>query len=72
MKYPEAPTFDGRRDPKAFIDWVHEMDHFFEWYKLSDDKKVRFVKLKLIVRAKFFWQNIEARRQQPPSLIGLR
>ncbi|GFZ18557.1 hypothetical protein Acr_27g0002960 [Actinidia rufa] len=24
----EAPTFDGRLDPKAFIDWIREMDHF--------------------------------------------
>ncbi|GFS43486.1 hypothetical protein Acr_00g0085450 [Actinidia rufa] len=35
----EAPTFDGRLDPKAFTNWIREMDHFFEWYNLSDDKK---------------------------------
>ena len=55
MQYPEAPTFDGCRNPKAFIDWVHEMNQFFEWYKLSDDRKVRFAKLKLIGQAKLFW-----------------
>ncbi|GFS29072.1 multidrug resistance-associated protein 14 [Actinidia rufa] len=27
----EAPTFDGRLDPKAFTYWIFEMDHFFEW-----------------------------------------
>ena len=26
----EAPTFDDRLDPKASIDWVREIDHFFE------------------------------------------
>ena len=58
MQYPdEASTFDGRPDPKAFIDWVNEMDHFFDWHKLSDDRKVQFAKLKLIRRAKFFWLN---------------
>ncbi|GFZ12735.1 hypothetical protein Acr_23g0011200 [Actinidia rufa] len=35
----EAPTFDGRLDAKAFTDWIREMDHFFEWYNLSDDRK---------------------------------
>ncbi|GFZ15653.1 hypothetical protein Acr_25g0000620 [Actinidia rufa] len=35
----EALTFDGRLDPKAFTDWIREMDHFFEWYNLSDDRK---------------------------------
>ncbi|GFZ09160.1 hypothetical protein Acr_20g0009680 [Actinidia rufa] len=61
----EAPTFDGRLDPKAFTDWIHEMDHFFEWYNLSDDRKVRFAKMKLISRAKLFWQSTEQRRQPP-------
>ncbi|GFS34431.1 hypothetical protein Acr_00g0034000 [Actinidia rufa] len=35
----EAPTFDGRLDPKAFTDWIREMDHFFEWHNLFDDRK---------------------------------
>ncbi|GFS43673.1 hypothetical protein Acr_00g0086370 [Actinidia rufa] len=31
MQYlDEAPTFDGRPDPKAFIDWFHEMNRFFD------------------------------------------
>ncbi|GFZ15672.1 tobamovirus multiplication-like protein [Actinidia rufa] len=67
MQYlDKAPTFDGRPDPKAFINWVNEMDHFFDWHKLSDDRKVRFAKLKLISRAKFFWYSIEAKRGQNP------
>ncbi|GFS42173.1 hypothetical protein Acr_00g0078340 [Actinidia rufa] len=37
----EAPTFDGRLDPKAFTNWIREMDHFFEWHNLSDDRKKR-------------------------------
>ncbi|GFS38272.1 RING/FYVE/PHD zinc finger superfamily protein [Actinidia rufa] len=66
MQYPdEAPTFDGRPDPNAFIDWVHEMNRFFDWHKLSDDRKMRFAKLKLTSRAKFFWQSTEAQRRKP-------
>ncbi|GFZ14592.1 hypothetical protein Acr_24g0007820 [Actinidia rufa] len=61
----EAPTFGGRLDPKAFTNWTREMDHFFEWYNLSDDRKVRFAKMKLISRAKLFWQSTEQRRQPP-------
>ncbi|GFZ15660.1 microtubule-associated protein 65-9 [Actinidia rufa] len=67
MQYPdEPPSFDGRPDPKAFIDWVNEMDHFFEYHKLADGRKVRFAKLKLISRAKFLWQSTEAQRRQTP------
>ncbi|GFZ14481.1 calcium-dependent protein kinase (CDPK) family protein [Actinidia rufa] len=42
------------------------MDYFFEYHKLSDDRKVRFARLKLISRAKFFWQSTEAQRRQNP------
>ncbi|GFS36269.1 hypothetical protein Acr_00g0045000 [Actinidia rufa] len=59
----EALTFDGRLDPKVFTDWIHEMDHFFEWYNLSNDRKIRFAKMKLIGRAKLFWKSTEQRRQ---------
>ena len=55
-------------NPKAFIDWVNEMNQFFDWHKLHklpDDRKIRFTKLKLISQAKFFWLSIEAQRQQP-------
>ena len=73
MQYPdEAPTFDGRPDPKLFIDWVNEMDYFFDWHKLSDDKKVRFTKLELISRAKFFGRVLRLNDDKPLSLIGLR
>ena len=60
MQYhDEARTLDGLLDPKAFTDWVREMDQFFEWYKLSNDKKVRFAKLKLVGQDKLFWQSTE-------------
>jgi len=28
----EAPTFDGHPDPWAFIDWLCQMEQFFDWY----------------------------------------
>ena len=30
----DAPSFDGRLDPKVYIDWEGEMDHYFEWYEM--------------------------------------
>ncbi|KAK8963965.1 Exonuclease 1 [Platanthera guangdongensis] len=48
----DAPSFDGRLDPKAFSDWLLDMDHYFEWYDMSDERCVRFAKMKLIGQAK--------------------
>ena len=45
------------------------MDHFFEWYKLSDYRKVRFAKFKLVGRARLFWSSTKqhyARRHEIP------
>ena len=47
----EAPTFDGCLHPWVFIDWLRQMEHFFEWYNWAENKKVQFVKMKLIGRA---------------------
>uniref|UniRef100_A0A2N9HIP4 Integrase catalytic domain-containing protein n=1 Tax=Fagus sylvatica TaxID=28930 RepID=A0A2N9HIP4_FAGSY len=55
----EAPTFDGRLNPKVFSDWMREMDHFFEWYDFSEEKRARFAKMKLIARAKLHWESVE-------------
>ena len=44
----EAPNFDGSLDPKEYLDWEADMDHYFEWYDMSKAQKIRFAKMKLI------------------------
>lgn len=52
----EAPTFDGRLDQWVFTKWLHDIDHFFERYNLSENRRVRFAKMKLIGSAQLFWE----------------
>jgi len=45
------------------------MDRFFEWHNLSDNRKVRFAKMKLIDEAKIYWRDVEdclEMRGKPP------
>ena len=45
------------------------MDRFFEWHNLSNNKKVRFVKMMLIGKAKRYWRDVEdclEMRGKPP------
>jgi len=45
------------------------MDRFFEWHNLSDNRKVRFAKIKLIDEAKIYWRDVEdclEMRGKPP------
>ena len=55
----EAPSFDGQMDQTKFMDWLADMDHYFEWYNMSEERQVRFAKIKLVGQAKLYWTNHE-------------
>ena len=55
----EALTFDGHHDPWIFDMWIRDMNQFFEWHNLYDNRKVRFAKMMLIDEAKLYWRDIE-------------
>ena len=68
----EASTFDGVRNPQVYNDWVQQMEHFFEWYELSEDRNVRFAKMKLVGRAKLHWNSVVnhlRKTRQPPVTL---
>ena len=60
----EAPTFDGSLEPKVYVDWVGDMDYYFEWYEMSEGMKYKFAKMRLIHQARLHWANLERTRRQ--------
>ena len=68
----EAPDFDGCKDesPWIFVQWLNEMEQFFEWHNWAANTKVRFAKMKLIGRAQVFWEELEYMRfiKQEPAI----
>jgi hypothetical protein len=65
----EAPTFEGQLDPWIFDRWIRDMDQFFGWYNLYENRRVRFAKMKLSGTAQLYWESVEEsliRRGQPP------
>ena len=56
----EAPSFDGYPSPDKFLDWVEDMDKYFDFhYDWSDEKRVRYAKMKLSGKAKTYWNKQE-------------
>ena len=49
-------------NPSIFLDWLADMDHYFDWYAMSEDRRIRFAKMKLIGHAKLYWNNQERLR----------
>lgn len=47
------------------------MDHFFNWFSLYDNKRVKFVEMTFIGVVQFYWESIEdclERRGKPPII----
>ena len=43
----DIPNFSGDLDIERFLDWLTKVDKFFEYTKLFDDTKVKFVAYRL-------------------------
>ncbi|KAL5800191.1 hypothetical protein ACOSQ4_033075 [Xanthoceras sorbifolium] len=63
----EVSDFLGKLDPDAFQDWVTALKDYFDWFLVPEDRKVRFVKLKLKGPACAWWSNWEEMKQRLES-----
>ncbi|GFZ14757.1 similar to SEC6 [Actinidia rufa] len=48
----EVPDFEGKVDPTAFSDWIASIEEYFDWYNMSDERRIQFSKMKLMGLAK--------------------
>lgn len=53
----DVPDFNERFNATKFIDWISAIEEYFEWYAMTEERRVRFVKMNLVKLAKVFWWN---------------
>ena len=53
------PDFEGKVDATQFVDWLAAIEEYFDWYDMTDDRRVRFSKMKLVGFAKIWWTGVE-------------
>ncbi|XP_020257552.1 uncharacterized protein LOC109834065 [Asparagus officinalis] len=58
----DVPTFDGQSEPKDFLEWIRQVDDYFNWYPLSEERRIKFAAMKLTGQASQFWANLEMMR----------
>jgi len=66
----DVPDFHGKLEPNAFEDWLTAIEDYFDWFTVSEDRKVRYVRMKLKGHARAWWESVEAqlRRTRRPSI----
>ncbi|GJZ52252.1 reverse transcriptase domain-containing protein [Tanacetum coccineum] len=48
--------------PDEFLDWLHTIEKVFNFKKVSEDRKVKLVAIKLRKHAGLWWENLKMRR----------
>ena len=67
---PKFTTYDGSIFVDDLIDWISEMDKYFEYDEIEEDKRVRLVVTRLKGHASLWWDSVQAeRRRKNNSLI---
>eukprot|EP00253_Pinus_taeda_P029483 PITA_29483 len=61
---PELPTYDGSLSIDVVLDWISEMDKYFECEEVSEDRRVKFAATKLKGHAALWWDSVQNERKR--------
>ena len=53
----DVPDFQGKMDLDTFEDQLTSLGDYFDWFLVTEDRKVRYVKMKLKVISGGVWKN---------------
>ena len=57
-------AFDGEMELEEFLDWVHNVDNYFNWKELIEERKVKVVASKMRGTALDWWKNYQMDRER--------
>lgn len=61
---PELPMYDGSLSIDVVLDWISEMDKYFECEEVSEDRRVKFVATKLKGHTGLWWDSVQNERKR--------
>ena len=65
-------TYDGSLIVEHLIDWISELDKYFEYNEIEEDKRVTLAVTRLQGNASLWWDSVqEERRRKNKSLIKI-
>ena len=66
---PGLPTYDGSLVAEHLIDWISELDKYFEHNEVEEDKRVRLAVTRLKGRACLWWDSVQEKRRRKNKLL---
>lgn len=55
---PELSNYDGNLSAEALLDWISELDKYFEYEGINEYRNIRFAVTKLKGHAALWWDNV--------------
>ena len=66
---PSLSTYDGNLSAEGLIDWIGELDRYFDYEDVEEDKKVKLVVTRLKGHATLWWDNVQAERKKKNKVV---
>ena len=60
----ELSNYDGSLSTKVLLDWLSELNKYFDYEDISEDKKVKFAATRLKGHASLWWESVQAERKR--------
>jgi hypothetical protein len=60
----DLPLFDGHFHIEDFLDWITEVERFFEYMNITEEKKVKLVTYKFKGGASTWWERLQLSRSR--------
>ena len=66
---PELSIYDDSLKAENLIDWISEMDKYFEYEEIGENKRVKFAVIRLKAHAALWWDNVQYERRKKDKLL---
>ena len=61
---PSLSTYDGNLSAKGMIDWIGELDQYFDYEEIEEEKKVKPDVTILKVHVALLWDSVQDERKK--------